>query len=291
MKTEVKKIDRAKRELSIEASGDILKSKLDEVYKEIGKNARVKGFRDGNVPRDILEQHYSHVAKEELLRQLIPELYGEALTKEGLEPAGMPEITDVNLEADILRFKASFEIKPKIELKNYKGLKAQYKPIKVEPDEVSSAIDKIKNENFKEAADDNWVRSLGYPGMDELRAVLEKQTYLEKARAQRVRIENGIVEQLLKQVSFDVPQSLINQHLEELIKQVKLDLALRGMPKEEIEKQEPALKENLKGRSESDVRVYLILEEVARLEKITTNEHMAQKAMELLLKEAKWDNT
>jgi len=290
MKIQVKKLDRTKRELSIEVSGDILKNKFDEVYREVGKTAKVKGFRDGNVPRDILEQHYSNAAKEEVLRQLIPDLYGQALTQESIDPAGMPEITDVNLGADILSFKASVEVKPKIELKNYKGLKAQHKPIEVKPDEVTSAIDKIKKENFKEATDDSWVKSLGYPGIDELKVVLEKQTYLEKSRAQRVGLENSIIEQLLKQVSFDVPQSLIDQHLEELIKQVKLDLALRGMPKEEIEKQEPALRENLKSRSESDVRVYLILEEVARRENIPLNENVAQKTMEFLLKEAKWEN-
>ncbi|MDD4909007.1 MAG: trigger factor [Candidatus Omnitrophica bacterium] len=288
MKTQVKKLDRNKRELTIEVSGDILKNKFEDVYKHLGEHAKVKGFRPGNVPRDVLEKHYSAPAREEVIRQLIPEVYNQALAKESLEPVSMPDIADVNLGADTLSFKATVEVKPKIELKNYKGLKTEYKPIEIKPEEMSVAIDKIK-ENFKEITDESWVRSLGYPKMDDLKAVLEKQLYLEKVRAQRVSLENGIIEQLTKQAAFDVPQSLINQHLEELIKQVKVDLAMRGMQREEIEKQEPALRENLKKRAESDVRVFLILEEVARLENIPNDEHVSQKTMEFLLKNAKWD--
>ncbi|MFA5117001.1 MAG: trigger factor [Candidatus Omnitrophota bacterium] len=288
MKTQVKKLDRNKRELTIEVSGDILKNKFEDVYKHLGEHAKVKGFRPGNVPRDVLEKHYSPAAREEVIRQLIPEVYNQALTKESLEPVSMPDIADVNLGVDTLSFKATVEVKPKIELKNYKGLKTEYKPVEIKPEEMSAAIDKIK-ENFKEVTDESWVRSLGYPKMDDLKAVLEKQLYLEKVRAQRVSLENGIIEQLTKQAAFDVPQSLINQHLEELIKQVKVDLAMRGMQREEIEKQEPALRENLKKRAESDVRVFLILEEVARLENIPNDEHVSQKTMEFLLKNAKWD--
>ena len=288
MKTQVKKLDRNKRELTVEVSGDILKNKFEDVYKSLGEHAKVKGFRPGNVPRDMLEKHYSGAAKEEVLRQLIPEVYNQALTKESLEPVSMPEITDVNLGADALSFKATVEIKPKIELKNYKGLKAEYKPIEVKPEEVTSSIDKIK-ENFKEITDESWVRSLGYPSLDELKGVLEKQIYLEKVRAQRVALENGIIEQLTKQVSFEVPQSLVKQHLEELIKQVKVDLAMRGMQRDEIEKQESALRENLAKRAESDVRVFLILEEVATRESIPNDEHVSQKTMEFLLKNAKYE--
>ena len=59
MKTEVKKIDSTKREVSIEVSGEIVKNKFEDAFKKLGKEAKVPGFRVGNVPRDILEKNFS----------------------------------------------------------------------------------------------------------------------------------------------------------------------------------------------------------------------------------------
>ncbi|MFH1355282.1 MAG: trigger factor family protein, partial [Candidatus Omnitrophota bacterium] len=64
MKTEVKKIDSTKREINVEVSGETVKNKFEDVFKKIGKEAKVPGFRPGNAPRDILEKHYSANAHE-----------------------------------------------------------------------------------------------------------------------------------------------------------------------------------------------------------------------------------
>ena len=141
MKTQVKKIDEHKRELSIQVEGDIIKQKFDQVYKKINKEAKVSGFRPGNVPRDILEKHYSAVAQQEILKDLLPEVYSQALAEIGVEPVSLPEISQVNLDKDSLSFKANLEVKPKVDLKNYRGLKIEYKPVQVSEDEINQALD------------------------------------------------------------------------------------------------------------------------------------------------------
>ena len=93
MKTELKKIDNTKREINIEVSDDIVKNKFDEVFERIGRDAKVPGFRDGHPPRDILEKHYSQVAHEQVLKELIPGVYNQALEKEGLDVIDLPNIT------------------------------------------------------------------------------------------------------------------------------------------------------------------------------------------------------
>jgi len=290
MKTEVKKIDQHKRELTVQVEGEIVKEKFDEVYKRINKEAKVPGFRPGNVPRDILEKHYSTVAQQEILKELLPELYNQALKEAGLEPVNLPEISQVNLSKDSLSFKANLEVKPRIDLKNYKRLPVKYKPIQVSDDEINQAIDKVKK-NYGQISDEDCAHSLGYSNPDVLRKVLERQIYLEKAKAQQVNLENSVIEQLLKQVNFQIPANLVNQQLETLVKQTQLDLALGGMGKEEIEKQEPVLRQNLKSRAERQVQIFLVLEEIARRENITRDEHMTQRVMEFLLREADWRET
>ncbi len=287
MKTQVKKIGRNLRELTVEVEGDIVRKKFDQVYNRLNKEAKIPGFRPGNVPRDILEKHYSAVAHQEALKELLPEIYNQALGETQLEAISLPEISDVNLDKDNLSFKASLEIKPKIDIKNYKGLKLEYKNIEVSEDEISRALDKLM-QNYSQMSEEDLAHSLGYPDFETLRRVLERQIYLEKTRAQQINLENSIIEHLLKQVNFQVPASLITQQLERLQRQSEMDLALRGMSKEEIEKQRHALRENLKPAAEKQVRIYLVLEEVARRENIVRDDKMAQRVIEFLLRQAAW---
>jgi FKBP-type peptidyl-prolyl cis-trans isomerase (trigger factor) len=290
MKTEVKKIGEHKRELTVQVQGDIVREKFDQVYKRINKEAKVPGFRSGNVPRDILEKHYSQVAQEGVLKELLPEVYNQALGEVNLQPVSLPEISQVNLDKDNLSFKANLEVKPKIDLKNYKRLKAEYKQIKVSADEINQALDKLKK-NYQQMSDQDFVHSLGYSDLEALNMALERQIYLEKARTQQVNLENGIIQQLLKQVDFQIPSSLLNQQLERLVKQAQVDLALRGIKKEDIEKQDSALRESLKFESEKQVRIFLVLEEVARRENIALDDKMTKEVIEFLLRQADWTET
>ena len=287
MNTQVKKIDQHKRELSVQVEGDIVRQKFDEIYERINKQAKVPGFRPGNVPRDILEKHYSNLARQETLKELIPEVYNQALGEVRLEPVGLPEISQVNLGKDNLSFTANLEVKPKIELKNYKGLKIKYKPIQLSPEEINKAFDKLK-ENYAQMSDEDCAHSLGYLDAKALRESLEKQIYLEKIREKQINLENSVIEQLLKQVNFQVPSSLVNQQLENLVRQAEVDLALRGMSKEQIQEQRTRLRDNLQAQAESQVRIFLVLEEVAKQENIARDEKMMQRVIEFLLRQADW---
>lgn len=290
MQTQVKKIDQHKQELTVQVQGDIVTQKSDKVYKSINKEAKVPGFRPGKVPRDILEKHYSDVARQEILKELVPEVYHQALDKINLEAVSLPQVSEVNLGKDSLSFKAVFEVKPEIELKNYKGLKIEYRHIQVSGDETQKAFERLK-QAYAQMSDDDCARSLGYADFKALTEGLEKQIYLEKTKAQQSSLEDSIIQQLLKQVNFQIPLSLINQQLEGLVNKAHVDLALRGMSKEEIEKQTPELRKNFESRAKSQVRIFLILEEVARRENITRNDKMAQRVIEFLLRQANWEES
>ena len=120
-----------KREISVEVSGDIVKNKFEDVFKKIGKEAKVPGFRPGHAPRDILEKHFSSMRNELVLKELIPDVYNQAIEKEALDVIELPNISDVKLDRNTLSFKATVEVRPEIALKNYKGIKVNYKKLKL----------------------------------------------------------------------------------------------------------------------------------------------------------------
>jgi FKBP-type peptidyl-prolyl cis-trans isomerase (trigger factor) len=288
LKTEVKNIDKTKREISVEVSGDTVKNKFAEVFQKISKEAKVPGFRPGHAPRDILEKNYASYAREQVLKELVPEIYNQALDKEGIDAIDLPEIFDVKLDRISLSFKARLEISPPIEVKNYKGIKVDYKKIEVTADDLKRSIDALKESKKIENLDDSFAKGLGYPSVAELEQAVRMQLFLHKENQQRQKIESEIVEKIIQGLDFKVPEALISRQLQELVRQTKVDLALKGLGREKIEEQEKKITEELKPEAERQVRVYLVLAEIARKENIPSDDALPRKVMEFLLREADW---
>jgi len=288
VKTEVKKIDATKREISVEVSGEIVKNKFEDIFKKIGQEAKVPGFRPGHAPRDILEKNYSAHAHEQVLKELVPDVYNQAIDQEKLEVVELPEIFDVKLDRNNLSFKAKVEVSPEITVKNYKGIKINYQKLSVSGDEIKRSIDTLKESRKVEAIDDGLARALGYPSAPELESAIQRQILAQKDNQQRQKIENEIIETITKDVNFKLPQRLVGRQLEDLLRQAKLDLALRGIPAEKIEEEAKRLATELEPEAKRQVKVYLVLLAIAKSENITQDDHMSRRVMEFLLKEADW---
>ncbi len=288
MKTEVKVIDNAKREISVEVSGDVVKNKFEDVFKRIGLEAKVPGFRPGKAPRDVLEKHYASAVHEQVLKELVPDVYNQAIEAEKLDVIELPQITEVKLDRSNLSFKASVEVSPEIQVKNYKSQKISFKKIIVSADEIKKQIDSVKESRKSEAIDDKFSRSLGYPNLAEMERAVERQIFLTKENQERSRIENELIENLMKGLEFKLPQGLVNRQTQDMLRQTKLDLAMKGLPRDKIEEQEKIILEGITPEAKKQVKVYLVLAQIAKQENIPIDDHMPARVMEFLLKEADW---
>jgi len=289
MKTEVKKIDGTTREINVEVSGDIVKNKFEDVFQHIAKEAKVPGFRSGHAPRDILEKHYSSHAHEQVLKELIPDVYNQAIDQEKLDVIELPQITDVKLDRGRLSFKAKVEIRPQINIKNYRGLKIKYKIINVAKDDVKRSLDSLKEMHKIDSIDDAFAKGLGYPNITELERAVEKQLFIQKENQQRQEIENDIIEKLTGDVEFKLPQALVDRQIHDMLRHTKVELAMRGLPREKIEEEEKGLLQKIEPEAKKQVKVYLVLSEIAKKENIPLDDNMPRKVMEFLLREGSWE--
>ncbi len=288
MKSEVKKLSDSKREITIETSGDIIKNKFEEVFKKIGEKAKVAGFRPGHVPSDILEKNFSAHAHQQVLDELLPDLYGQAVEKGGLDVLDAPQVSDVKLDRNNLSFKVQVEVMPEIAVKDYKGIKIEYKDISATADEVKRALDSLKEQRKATAVDNSFARLLGYPNLAVLEKSIERQLLAQKENAERQKAENQIIEQLTKGLDLKLPQSMVNKQQQDLIRRTKVELAMRGVPKEQIDGQENKISEEVLPQAKNQVKVYLVLAAVAKKENIPLDENMPSRVMEFLFREADW---
>ena len=288
MKIEVKKLGNNKRQLNIEVEGDLVKNKFEEVFKQITKEAKIQGFRPGHAPRDMVEKQYSNVAHEQVLKELVPDVYNQAIDQEKIDVIELPEITDVKLDRANLSFKAVVEISPEINAKDYKGIKVNYKKVAVEPDEIKRNLDSLKESRKIDKLDDDFAKGLGYPNLAELEKAIERQVFAHKENQERQRIENELIESVMKGLDFKVPQAMVKRQLADMLRQAKVDLALKGVPREKIDEHDASLTKELEPDAQRQVKVYLVLADIAKKENITIDDHMPRKVMEMLLREADW---
>ena len=294
MKVVVKKVDALKRELNFEVPKDRVTQVLEEVYADLGRVAKIKGFRPGKVPRHILENEHAALAREEALKKLIPAVYREGLEQENIAPIDLPEIEDVEFKDGMVTFKAVIDIKPDVKIGTYKGISVKRKSSQVTEEEINKTLDFFKKSQGDDKdipLDDNFAKGLGYPNLDEFKQTLKRQMEMDKDRSNRVDIENQIIDALLKESKFPVPQTLVTKQLEHRLHHAQERLKSQGMPDDDIAKKEADLRKELQKPVEKDVRVYLILDKIAELEGVTVqqNENLPAKVMELLLKEARWE--
>lgn len=289
MKIETKKIDATKIQLDIEVPEDVVKKKFEEVYVQIGKEAKIPGFRPGKAPRDVLQKHHGRLAQEEVIKNLVPEAYKDSVDSQKLSVVELPEISDVKLQANVLSFKAVVEIRPEIAVKDYKNIKVRHKRISVSKEDIDKTVGQLKELHKAPEVNEKFARSLGYSSVLDLNGSIERQLFIQKENDQRYRLQDELVRQVLGKVDFKVPESLVGRRLEELVKQAMLQMARRGMDKEQIESKEEQLRKELGADAKEQVKTFLVLEEIAKKENIAQDEGVSQKVIEFLLSEADWE--
>ncbi|MDD5617834.1 MAG: hypothetical protein PHG69_01965, partial [Candidatus Omnitrophica bacterium] len=136
--------------------------------------------------------------------------------------------------------------------------------------------------------DDNFAHGLGYTNLNEFKDALRRQLAIQKEQENRMQLEKEVIGHLLASAKFSVPGSLVERRFDEMKHSLKEYLENNKLPKEEIEKKEKELEPKLKEQAEQEVKVFLVLDEIAKLEKITRDEQMPQRVMEFLFKEAEW---
>lgn len=130
-----------KRTLEVEVPAATVEARLNTAYVNYGKTLHLPGFRKGKIPLNIVKSRFGKAIQEEVLNDLIPEVYDRAWKTSGIEPISQPAIDEiVYASGEPLRFKASLEVKPEIEARNYVGLRATRPLYPVQEDDVQRQI-------------------------------------------------------------------------------------------------------------------------------------------------------
>ncbi|MDD4955292.1 MAG: trigger factor [Candidatus Omnitrophica bacterium] len=295
MKVEIKKVDKLKRIIKAQLSGEDFEKEKKEAYKEIGKSMKIDGFRQGTAPLEVLEKHHSKALKEEFLRKMLPVYYEKAITEVNLTPAGLPRIYDVELTDAQLSFAAEFNVRPEIELKetDYRGIKIKEKKFEIKEEEIEKVIanlkEGIKKTLNKDLTDDELCKWAGYATASEFKDAVRIEISIEKLRERRKRIDSSISQHLLKTIDTALPQNEVEHYHKELVNREIHNLKLRNVPDEDIEKYKKEIEDKLKPLAEDEIKLYYILEAIAKKESLKAENNLGEVVLGFLLSVAKYE--
>ena len=126
MVAKIEEISSVKKNLSFDVPWSDVKKELDSVYRDVGKTAKIKGFRPGKIPRKVLETYYGDQAEDRAISNLVNKFYWEALKENNIVPIADPVIDQKGIEKDkSFAFSAIVEVEPVIEPKDFIGLELE----------------------------------------------------------------------------------------------------------------------------------------------------------------------
>ncbi|MBW2550306.1 MAG: trigger factor [Deltaproteobacteria bacterium] len=149
MQTEIREISPVLVEVTVEVPWDRVHKDLNDTYREIGKTARVRGFRPGKVPKNVLKQVYGRQAAAQVTGALVEQCLMQAVQEHELHIVAQPEIEEApELEqGKPLTFKAKVEVRPKIDEVVTDGIEVWQKPIDIPDEDIDKEIEQLRNQH------------------------------------------------------------------------------------------------------------------------------------------------
>lgn len=150
MKTTLSEREGNAVKLAVEVSGDEVREAFDTRLKQLSREVRIPGFRQGKVPMTMVRQRLGDEAiLADAVEEAMPGWVVSAVTELGLDLVDRPRIELEGGAPELgepLRFTADATVMPEVVLGEYKGVEAPKDPAVVQDQEVDSQMDRLRNE-------------------------------------------------------------------------------------------------------------------------------------------------
>ncbi len=141
MDVQVEELGTLTKKLTITLPAEIVQPRLNEAYDKLKREVRMKGFRRGKVPRNVIVKYYKEQVEGETGEKLVQENYFDAVEQNNVDPITHPEIKEISYGDDgSFTFVAEVDIRPEFELGEYKGLEVLKPVVDVSEEEVEAEL-------------------------------------------------------------------------------------------------------------------------------------------------------
>lgn len=147
MQISVETTSALERRMQIQIPAQRVDQAINQRLQSLSRTVRLKGFRPGKVPVNVVKQQFGEQVRQEVLDNLVQTTFAEAITEHKLNPAGGPRIEEFSAEAgQDLRYRAVFEVYPEFELQGVEQIKVTRPSVAVTDADVDTMIDNLRRQ-------------------------------------------------------------------------------------------------------------------------------------------------
>lgn len=147
MKTNVEKLSDTRVKLNVSVPFDELGQEVDQAYTAIAQQVTIPGFRRGKAPRQLIDARFGRgPILEQVVNDMLPSRYEQALAEHDLNPLGQPEIEITKIEDnDVVEFTAELDVRPEIEVPDFSKIAVTVPAQKVDNEAVDAELDNLRS--------------------------------------------------------------------------------------------------------------------------------------------------
>lgn len=280
-------------------------------FKHLTSMLAVAGFRKGNVPETIAKQHIDDdMLLAEMSQKAVEQFYPIIVQELHLDLIGRPELSITKLaRGNALGFTIRAAVLPEIILPDYKKLAKQASQIEaVETTEAD--IDKVVedlrqmrayghvhktdemhgHEHTEELPEvtDEFAKSFGsFETVASMREKIRENMIREKGQDAQDKRRIAIMETIIAETAFDVPDIVLKSEQEKMLTQIEADVARAGFTLDaylaQSQKTKEGLLEEFKPEAEKRARFQLVINAIARDAHIAPSEEMVEQEAERMM--------
>ncbi|MFD8880810.1 trigger factor [Corynebacterium xerosis] len=145
MKSSVEQQSATRVKITVEVPFDELKPEFDKAHEALSQQVQIPGFRKGKAPAKLIEARVGRgTILEQVLNEMVPSRYGQAVEEHDLKVIGQPEVDVTKLEdGDVVEFTAEVDVRPEIELPDFSDISVEVDALQADDEAVQSELDNL----------------------------------------------------------------------------------------------------------------------------------------------------
>ena len=145
MSSTVKDLSPVHKELTVTVPAAEIEKAADRVYAKLAKEARVRGFRKGRVPRGVLRRMFGKAVLMDVRGDVVASAFAEAVAEHALEPVDEPDIEVGDIEAGKdYQFTVRLHTAPRLDEMTYDGIELERRRVEVPEERVREELEKLR---------------------------------------------------------------------------------------------------------------------------------------------------
>ncbi len=308
MATKINKLAGSQIEISATISANDLSAYRVQAIKNLNEEVKIDGFRKGKIPEQVLIDKLGDMTiLYEMAELAIGDAYPKILEDEKIDAIGRPEVKITKVAKDNpLEFTITTAVIPEVKVGDYtKIAKTEMsKPLDVkevtdeENEKVIAEILKQQTHTHDDGEehvpelDDEFVKTLGnFENVEDFKKKIKENINKEKEYRAIEKRRLDIAEKILETADVEVPRVMVEHELSRSEAQFKDDISRLGVKIEDYMQRLNKTMEDLRKEWEEGAtkkaKLQLVLNEIAKKEKLTPAKEDVEKEVAMILEHYK----